>query len=149
MKNFEFHLEKILNYKDQNLDSELMNLGILYNFLSQAEEKLNNLYAKQDACRAKYDAAIQENATVAAVTVCLNYTDYLTLQIKECREEVQKIQDQVSEQIDVVKSLKVETKSLETIKESRYEAYKYEASQKEERKIEEYVTSAAVIAKGI
>ncbi|MDD2294322.1 MAG: flagellar FliJ family protein [Eubacteriales bacterium] len=148
MRDFEFHLEKILAYKDQNLDSELMNLGALYNSLRQAEEKLSDLHAEQDACRTRYDAAIQENATVAACTVCLNYTDYLTLQIKECRKEVNQIRDRVSEQIDLVKSLKVETKSLETIKESRYEAYKHETSKREERQIEEYVVSAAAIAKG-
>lgn len=148
MKNFEFHLEKILTYKSQNLDSELMNLGVLYNSLRQAEEKLNNLHADQEACRTRYDAAIQENATVAACTVCLNYTDYLTLQIKESSKEVNKIRDQISEQIDLVKSLKVETESLETIKESRYAAYKYEASKNAERQIEEYVVSAAAIAKG-
>jgi hypothetical protein len=37
---------------------------------------------------------------------------------------------------------------LETIKESRYEAYKHETSKREERQIEEYVVSAAAIAKG-
>ena len=148
MKNFEFHLEKILAYKGQNLDSELMNLGVLYNSLRQAEGKLDGLYADQEACRARYDAAIQENATVAACTVSLNYTDYLTSQIKECAKEVNRIRNQVSEQIDLVKSLKVETESLETIKESRYAAYKYEASKNAERQIEEYVASVAAIAKG-
>ena len=148
MKNFEFHLEKILAYKGQNLDSELMNLGVLYNSLRQAEGKLDSLYADQEACRARYDAAIQKNATVAACTISLNYTDYLTLQIKECAKEVNRIRNQVSEQIDLVKSLKVETESLETIKESRYAAYKYEASKSAERQIEEYVASVAAIAKG-
>ncbi len=148
MKKFEFHLEKILAYKDQNLENELMTLGALYSALRHAEERLNALHADHESCRREYEAALQARATVAACTVCLNYTDYLTRQIKEGRKEVNRIRDQISEQIDLVKSLKIETESLENVKESRYEAYTHEALKATERQTEEYVAAAAAIARG-
>ncbi|MDD4583775.1 MAG: flagellar FliJ family protein [Eubacteriales bacterium] len=147
MKKFKFNLEKLLTYKDQNLDSELMNLGVLYSQLHEAEKKLNLLQHERDECIRDCESAINGNSTVAICRLYTDYADFLTKQIKECEQKIGEILVQIDEQIDIVKELKVETKSLENIKESRYEVYKNKSLKKAELQIEEFVTTAEIIRK--
>ena len=147
MKKFKFNLEKLLTYKDQNLDSELMNLGVLYSQLHEAERKLHLLQHDRDECTRDYESAIKCNSTVAMCRLYADYADFLTKQIKECEQKIGKILVEIDEQIDIVKKLKVETKSLEIIKESRYEVYKNKSIKKAELQIEEFVTTAGIIRK--
>ena len=50
-------------------------------------------------------------------------------------------------QVERVKDLKIETKSLETIKESRFEEYKKEDLKKTELFMDEFVSTARVMDK--
>lgn len=146
MKKFQFSLEKVLTYKDQNLESELANLSELYHQLHQIEEKLIGLQQKYERCVQDYENA-KRNTTPATCKLYLNYLDLLTNTIKECEQERNEFLIKINYQIELIKKLKVETKSLETIKESRFELYKKEMVKKTERQVEEFVSTASLISK--
>lgn len=149
MKKFEFNLEKLLNYKDQNLDNEMMTLGVLYNQLHKEQKTRESLIAQKAQSRERYDTAVREKTTPATCKLYFDYIDYLGGRIKECEKRIKALETQIDRQIDKVKELKVETKSLETIKESRFVEYKHEVNKKEEQKIDEFVSNAKTVSKNL
>ena len=149
MKKFEFNLEKLLSYKDQKLGTEMLALGVLYNQLHKEEKILESLFAQKLQSRERYDTAVKEKTTPATCKLYFDYIDYLGVRIKESEKRIKTIEGQIDKQIDRVKDLKVETKSLETIKESRFDEYKQEQTKKEELRIDEFVSTTKVMSKNL
>ena len=67
-------------------------------------------------------------------------------QIKQCEEEIERLIDQIEKQIERVKDLKIETKTLETIKESRYMEYVKEDLKRSEQFMDEFVSTKRVMS---
>lgn len=150
MKKFEFTLEKLLSYKGQVLDSELMTLGVLNSQLSEAQRRLFMLLTEQEQCRAEFELKVREQTTTAATCqMYSDYTEHLRSQIKTAQITVESITAQVNRQIEVVKKLKLETKSLETIRTSRYDEYKKEDLKAAERQLEEFVSTEKIMRKTV
>lgn len=150
MKKFEFQLDKLLSYKGQVLDSELMTLGVLNNQLSEAQSRLFKLQTEQEQCRAEFERKVQEQSTTAATCrMYSHYTEYLRNQIKTAQITVENITVQVNRQIELVKKAKLETKSLETIKTSRYDEYKKEDLKAAERQLEEFVSTKKIMRQSV
>lgn len=150
MKKFEFNLDKLLSYKGQLLDSELMTLGVLNNQLSEAQRRLFALLTEQEKCRAEFERKVQEQSTTAAICrTYSHYTEHLRNQIKAAQITVENITAQVNRQIEAVKKIKLETKSLETIKTSRYDEYKKEDRKAAELQLEEFVSTEKILRKSV
>lgn len=147
MKKFQFHLEKLLSYKGQILDSEMMTLAVLNNQLQQAEEKLLSLQKEQEKCITDFENKMKENTTPAACQLYNSYKLHLKELIKYSEKEIKNISAQVDDQIEIIKKLKLETKSLETIKTSRLDDYKKEDLKTVELQLEEFVSTAKIISK--
>lgn len=147
MKKFEFHLEKLLSYKGQILDSEMMALAVLNNQLSEAQERLQNLRNQQKQCETEYQSNILVKTTPAACQMYIHYKEHLKEQIVIAEKAVRNIAAQVDKQIELIKKLKLETKSLETLKSSRYEEYKKADVKAAELQLEEFVSTANILKK--
>lgn len=145
MKKFEFQLQRLLSYKGQLLDGELMTLAILNNLLEKEQIKRLKLVTEQIKCRASFEKEMKENTTPATCQVYAHYSRNIKDQIKECENEIQIISDQVEEQLNVVKKLKLEEKSLEKIKESRLDDYNKEDRKKAELHIEEFIATTQIM----
>ena len=145
MKKFRFHLEKLLSYKDQLLNSEMMTLGILQNELKDAQDKVSALEAQLTQCKLKFQEEMTGNVTPAACQLHLNYIEHLKVQIKEAHKEVDLLTEKVDRQIETVKALKLDSKSLESIKDSRFEEYQKEGQKKFEAQIEEFVVTSKIM----
>lgn len=146
MKKFQFHLEKLLSYKDQVLDGEMTALAVLNEQLQQTQQTLCSLHEELAESMDHLAQKVVEEAKPVDFQLHAGYKEHLQLQIKYWEIQSAKISLQIEKQIEAIKKLKMETKSLETIKSSRYEDY-----QKEERKasalqIEEFVSTARVMA---
>jgi flagellar export protein FliJ len=147
MKKFEFHLEKLLSYKGQILDSELMALAVLNNQLSEAQQRLQTLRNQQRQCETEYQSSILVKTTPAACQMYIHYKEHLKEQIVIAEKTVRNIAVQVDKQIELIKKLKLETKSLETLKSSRYEEYKKEDVKASELQLEEFVSTSNILKK--
>lgn len=147
MKKFQFHLEKLLSYKGQLLDSEMMNLAVLNGMLANLEERLEGLLADQDRHREEFQYKISQKTTPADWRMYTSYEKHMKDQIKQCKQEIEEVKAQIVKQVERVKDLKIETKSLETIKESRFEEYKKEDLKKTELFMDEFVSTARVMDK--
>ena len=149
MKKFEFQLEKLLSYKGQMLDSELMTLAVLNNQLSDAQHMLQELREEQEQCRMEFESKMLEITTPATCRMYLSYTEHLKEQILNTEKAIEVLTAQIDRQIEIIKKLKLETKSLETLKTSRYDEYKKEDLKAAEQQLEEFVSTAKIISKSV
>lgn len=147
MKKFEFQLEKLLSYKGQMLDSEMMTLAVLNNQLTEARHKLQMLQDEQTQCNTEFEAKMLEQTTPATCRTYIAYTEHLKEQVKYMIITIDSVTAQRDRQIEVIKKLKLETKSLETLKTSRYDEYKREDLKASERQMEEFVSTARLMRK--
>ena len=147
MKKFEFHLEKLLSYKGQMLDSELMTLAVLNNQLSETQHKLLMLQNEQEQCRMEFASKMLVKTTPAACQMYTYYREHLKVQMKDTEKTIEMITVQVEKQVELIKKLKLETKSLETLKTSRLDEYKKEDLKAAELQMEEFVSTAKIIKK--
>ncbi len=149
MKKFTFHLEKLLSYKAQILDSEQMTLAVLNSQLSEEQKRLLMLKMELEQCNTDYENKMLEKITPAACQMYNHYKEHLKQQILEKEKIIESISTQIEKQIELIKSLKLETKSLETLKTSRYEEYKKEDQKVAEQQLEEFVSTAKIIGNTI
>ena len=149
MKKFEFHLEKLLSYKGQMLDSELMTLAVLNNQLSEEQHELLLLKIELEQCKTELENKILEKTTPAHCQMYRHYTEHLKEQIQYKEKVIESITVQIDKQIELIKKLKLETKSLETLKTSRLDEYKKEDMKASEKQLEEFVSTAKIMGKSI
>lgn len=149
MKKFEFELEKLLSYKGQVLDSELMALAVLNNQLSEAQHKMFSLQAELEQCKVEFELKMKEKTTPATCRMYIYYTEHLKGQILNTQKTIDSITAQRDKQIELIKKLKLETKSLETLKISRYDEYKKEDLKAAELQLEEFVSTSKIMRKSV
>lgn len=149
MKKFHFHLEKLLSYKGQMLDSEMMTLAALNHELSEAQNKLLLLQTQQTQCQTDYESKMLQKTTPATCRMYIYYAEHLKEQIQLAKRMVENITQQVEKQIETIKKLKLETKSLETLKSTRLDEYNKEGAKAEELQLEEFVTTAGILRNSV
>ncbi|MGI6751283.1 MAG: flagellar export protein FliJ [Anaerovoracaceae bacterium] len=145
MKKFNFRFEKIHSYKGQMLDSEIMVLAVLNNKLAAAERKLCHMEEEMECCSQDLENKITGNTTPAMCRIYIEYMDHLKKNIKEEEKNIEQIKAEIAEEIEVIKGLKLETKSLETLRDVRYDEYVKDNLKKEELHLEEYISTARVM----
>lgn len=149
MKKFEFHLEKLLSYKGQMLDSEMMTLAVLNSQLSEAQNQQYMLQMEQTKCNADYESKMLDKTTPATCRMYIYYGEHLKEQIKIAGRLIENITLQIDKQIETIKKLKLETKSLETLKNTRLDEYNKEGAKAEELQLEEFVTTAGILRRSV
>lgn len=149
MKKFEFQLERLLSYKGQMLDSELMTLAVLNNQLSEAQHRLLALQMEQEQCRTEFEEKMLEQTTPATCRMYIYYTEHLKEQILNMQRTIDGITTQIDKQVETIKKLKLETKSLETLKTSRYDEYKKEDLKAAELQMDEFVSTSKIMRKTV
>lgn len=147
MKKFEFHLEKLLSYKGQMLDSELMTLAVLNNQLSEVQHRLLMLLNEQEQCIMEFASKMRVKTTPATCQMYTHYKEHLKDQILDTKKTIEIITVQVDKQVELIKKLKLETKSLETLKTSRLDEYKKEDLKAAELQMDEFVSTSRIIKK--
>jgi len=144
MKKFEFKLEKLLSYKGQMLDSELMKLAVIRKILAEQEANLQCLFAEEDVCQRNFEEKLRGNVTPAVYQIHTPYINDLKDKIKSKQREIDIINETLNDQIEKVKGFKQEEKSLKMLKESRFDEHKKQDMKKTEQLIEEFVSGAMV-----
>jgi|GEM_PF-491057 flagellar export protein FliJ len=142
MKKFEFKLEKLLSYKTQMTDSELLKLAELRKQQEIREEELKDILRKREDCRQEFEGRLTTAVAPSYYRTHLLYMEELEIRIRMKKEQVTQARALVQQQLDVVRAMKLETKSLETIRSSRFEEYKQVNQKKAEEEVEEFVVHA-------
>ena len=144
MMKFQFKLEKLLSYKLQILDSEMMNLSVLRKELEENEKILQRLKESQELCQKEFENIILGKTKPAMLQIYTPYIEDIKEKIKEMDRLIEHIAKKMLDQIETIKTVKLETKSLETLKNSRFDEYKKQDLKKVEQQIEEFVITAKI-----
>jgi len=146
MMKFTFKLEKLLSYKLQILDSEMMSLSVLRKELEESEKIIIELKKKQEHCQRDFEEKILGKTKPATLQSYTPYIEDLKVKIKETGLLIDNLLIRMDEQIEIIKTVKLETKSLETLKDSRFDEYKKLDLKKTEQQIEEFVITSKINA---
>ena len=146
MKKFNFRLDKIMNYKEQVLGNEKMTMANLLNEKEKVIMRLTALLRDKERC----DSELEEKQyggeiTTIAFQVYHRYDQFLKTEIKEVRKALAMIEARIEKQMEVLKKVRLETKSLETVKDTKLADYRKEEIKDAEHLMDEYISAVRVM----
>lgn len=149
MKKFKFSLETVLSYKQQVLDSLQREHGILVGQVRAQEELLQRLRREYREYSDEYN---ERTATTGLLlTDALYYQSRLRAMEREIQEEAQRLEElerKAEEKRLEVVAARQDTASIEKLREKKLSAYDKAVAKSEEQLVEEFVSTARVIAAG-
>jgi flagellar export protein FliJ len=146
MKKFQFKLDKLLDYKNQLLENEILALATLNAELAAVNGRIDGMTAEMHRCGDELqEMQLGGGVTPAACQMYFRYGDFLKKEIAQAKRLAALLERKIEKQIDVIKDLRLETKSIELLRESRLSAYRKEEVKENERSIEEYVNTARLM----
>ncbi len=146
MKRFEFSLQKLLDFRQQELDRQKNALAMLQADLKRIEEARELLIDKVAEQSEQLERIFTLGATANDISVRKRYI--VTLQqeihIKE-QLEIQKKQE-IEKQLGVVVEATKDVRTLEKLEEKQLDEYKAASQKENEQFIEEFVSGNAIRA---
>jgi flagellar export protein FliJ len=143
LKKFHFKLDKLLSYKDQLLENGLMILATLNAEMQRLNDRLRAL--AEEVLRSRRSLAEKQaegELTPTAYQIHFRYEDFLKKEIEETEGAAAKLAVKIEQQIEVIRGLRLETKSLEILKESKLKDYRKEEMKAHEQMIDEFVNTS-------
>jgi flagellar FliJ protein len=140
MKKFQFSLESVLSYKDQVLDALQGEHALLLAKVREQEELIDQLQQQYHDYNEEYRTRKQEGMTVLDAT---SYQRYLRTLENEITHETQVLEERRHEaenKREEVVNAKMETSSLEKLKDKKFDAYQKAAQKSDELFVEEFVS---------
>lgn len=144
MKKFSFQLGTVLDYKQQELDAIKVEHGAILAQVKQQEELISNIELRYAGTNQEFCDKKRTGLTVASA---MSYEMGLRCLEDELRKQhvvLQELQKrEVAKRNQLVNS-KIDTASLEKLREKKLETYQKEVMKQEEQFIEELMTTARV-----
>lgn len=144
MKKFQFTLQKLMDFREQELDRQKNTLGALRGELVKIEEATAELRRKVFSESQELERICAEGAQAYEISMRKRYI--VTLQQEIHQKEAQAVQKRVEieAQLGVVVEATKDVKTLEKLEEKQLEEYKALETKENEQFIEEFVSNASV-----
>ncbi|MFV0314466.1 MAG: flagellar export protein FliJ [Anaerotignum sp.] len=140
MKKFNFQLESVMNYKQQNLENKKAEHAAAIALVNAQNEKINALGENYKEINVEFNAKKMAGITIIEAMEYSSFLYKLEVEIQREKvylEELKKKEDE--KRADMVE-VKIETSTLEKLKEKKLEIYQKEVQKSEEQFIEEFVS---------
>ncbi len=144
MKKFQFTLQKLMDFREQELDRQKNTLSALRGELVKIEEATAELRRKVFSESQELERICAEGAQAYEISMRKRYI--VTLQQEIHQKEAQAVQKRVEieAQLGVVVEATKDVKTLEKLEEKQLEEYKALETKENEQFIEEFVSNASV-----
>ena len=144
MKKFQFTLQKLMDFREQELDRQKNTLNALRGELNKIEAAAADLRRKVYAESAELERVCSEGAQIHEISVRKRYI--VTLQQEIHMREAQAVQkrQEIDAQLGVVVEATKDVKTLEKLEEKQLEEYKALENKENEQFIEEFVSNASL-----
>lgn len=142
MKKFQFSLETVLDYRQQMLDARKVEHGIILAKIHRQEEVLADAKYRFALTNEEYRSRKCAGLTIADL---LSYQTGLQVLEQEIRRENDKLEALRRQESEIRAQLvesKIDTASLELLREKKLQTYQQELQKKEEQFIDELVISS-------
>lgn len=142
MKKFSFSLEKLKYYKEQMLEAEKNNLGILRKELVTLQTELQEIYNIIERKNIEFAQIMQKGTTPVEILVHKRFVAARKSDAQLKQIEIVRKEDEVQKQLEIVLELQKEVASLEKLEEGQLEEYRAAELKETEIFIDEFINNA-------
>lgn len=142
MKKFKFSLDSVLSYKEQVLESLQGEHAVIMAQVREQESVLEAAWQSYRDCDAEYSRRKAEGITITDAMVYQNGLRVLERDIQRETDKLEKLRKKEEAKRQEVVDAKIDTSSIEKLKEKKLDLYNKEVAKSEEVLIDEFVSSA-------
>lgn len=139
MERFKFPLQKLLDIRIDNEEQSKLKLMEAQSLQNQAQAKLNGLQNSYS----KYNV-LDKGMSVVEKKMKNNYLNSLSSSINMAKDDLEQKDALVESRREDVKTKQIERKTVEIIKDKRFEAFRREQDRKEQVQIDEFALYAFI-----
>ena len=142
MKKFQFSLESVLSYKQQVLDALKGEHAEILAQVHAQEDVLEAVCREYRECNEEYSQRKAEGMTIIDALVYQNGLRVLEQDIQRETDKLEELRKKEEAKRQEVVDAKIDTSSIEKLKEHKLEDYNKAVQKDEEKLIDEFVSSA-------
>ena len=142
MKKFKFSLDSVLSYKQQVLDALKGEHAEILAQVHAQEDVLEAVWRQYRDCNEEYSQRKAEGMTITDALVYQNGLRVLERNIQRETDKLEELRRKEEQKRQEVVDAKIDTSSIEKLKEHKLEDYNKAVMKDEEKLIDEFVSSA-------
>ena len=142
MKKFKFSLDSVLSYKQQVLDALKGEHAEILAQVHAQEDVLEAVWQEYRDCNQEYSQRKAEGMTITDALVYQNGLRVLERNIQQETDKLEELRRKEEKKRQEVVNAKIDTSSIEKLKEHKLEDYNKAVMKDEEKLIDEFVSSA-------
>ncbi len=146
MKKFRFSLQKLMDFREQELDRQKNTLSMLQADLRRIQEAREVLLDKVDEQSEQLDRVCRLGAVASEIAMRKRYIVTLQQEIHLKEQQTLLKQQEIEKQLGVVVEATKDVKTLEKLEEKQLEEYNHQVGKENEQFIEEFVSGQTVRA---
>lgn len=144
MKKFQFTLQKLMDFRQQELDRQKNTLRVLQADLQRIYEEKDELSRKVVKSSQELDEVCRQGAQAFEISVRKRYIVTLQQEIHAREFTAQRKQEEINKQLGVVVEATKDVRTLEKLEEKQLEDYRAAATKENEQFIEEFVSGQSI-----
>lgn len=144
MKKFQFTLQKLMDFREQELDRQKNTLSALRGELVKIEEAAAELRRKVYSESEELERVCTSGAQAYEISMRKRYIVTLQQEIHLKEQQAVEKQAEIEKQLGIVVEATKDVKTLEKLEEKQLEEYKALETKENEQFIEEFVSGAAI-----
>ncbi len=144
MKKFQFTLQRLKDFREQELDRQKNTLAVLQGELRRLEEELEELKNTLEKQSEELTSVCMRGARATDVAVRKRYIVTLQQDVHIKEQQIIKKNEAIEKQLSVVVDATKDVKTLEMLEEKQLEEYKLASGKENEQFIEEFVSGQTI-----
>ena len=144
MKKFQFTLQKLMDFRQQELDRQKNTLSALQADLQRIYQEKEELIRQVEECSADLELVCRQGAQAFEISVRKRYIVTLQQEIHAHDASAALTQQEINKQLGVVVEATKDVRTLEKLEEKQLEEYKAAATKENEPFIEEFVSGQSI-----
>ena len=142
MKKFQFSLDSVLSYKEQVLEALQGEHAAILAQVHEQEQVLESVWQQYRDCDDEYRQRKAEGITILDATFYQDGLRVLEWHIQQETDKLEELKKREEAKRQEVVNAKIDTSSIEKLKEKKLQLYNKEVAKSEEVLIDEFVSSA-------
>ena len=144
MKRFQFTLQKLMDFRQQELDRQKNSLSALQADLQRMHQEKEELIRRVEQSSEELDVVCRQGAQAYEISVRKRYIVSLQQEIHAHEFSISMKQEEVNKQLGVVVEATKDVRTLEKLEEKQLEEYKAAATKENEQFIQEFVSGQSI-----
>ena len=144
MKRFQFTLQKLMDFRQQELDRQKNTLSALQSDLQRMHQEKEELIRQVEQSSEELDVVCRQGAQAYEISVRKRYIVSLQQEIHAHEFSISMKQEEVNKQLGVVVEATKDVRTLEKLEKKQLEEYKAAATKENEQFIEEFVSGQSI-----